>query len=498
MRLRGDFQRFNGRRFADGLIVFLAVLAVLVPGHANPQGAVGTEPLSRKPLYTPFLAWGAKPDFKLDAKAFKHALKSIQTSYVNEVSEARLLEGARREVAALARQARLPTSPLLAMPLSEGLPQRVVHAYGKAVTPNLLWYAMVRGLVASLKDPDCAYFSPKAARRLAEPTALGGAGMTVAASGGALRVLQVFPGGPAIEAGIAPGDKILKINGTSTRGLSRELAATLIRGPLHTPLRLLIRRGEDEDEVRMMRRALTVKPLVSRMLDGRIAYVDVRVLAPETTAAARAALADLHARGAQALIVDLRDVRDGSVNAAADFCGLLTPPGTLVVEALTRGDAPRRIQTAAPVPPAPPRRPIWVRPGTALPPEDASPSAPPTPAPQVEVKGEKVWPRVYVLVNRYSGDAAEIAAACLRDSKTGEIVGEHTAGRGRYDTFVRLADGSVLRLPVGRWRTPRGDAIDKKGIAPDVRVPDERTDPRIDAVLERAVHLCWRGASPSP
>ena len=94
-----------------------------------------------------------------------------------------------------------------------------------------------------------------------------------------------------------------------------------------------------------------------------------------------------------------------------------------------------------------------------------------------------------VLVNTGAAGAAEIVAGALRDWRRAALVGEHTFGVADVTKNILLSDGSLVRLTVGRYFTPKGTAIDRAGVAPDFDVASATGPSARDAQLERATEV---------
>jgi hypothetical protein len=84
---------------------------------------------------------------------------------------------------------------------------------------------------------------------------LAGIGAVLERSRAGLRVSRVIPGGGAAEAGLAPGDEILAVDGRSVSELGFAGAVQAIRGPEDSAVTLTVRRGDaPPSEVRVWRR----------------------------------------------------------------------------------------------------------------------------------------------------------------------------------------------------------------------------------------------------
>jgi carboxyl-terminal processing protease len=104
-----------------------------------------------------------------------------------------------------------------------------------------------------------------------------------------------------------------------------------------------------------------------------------------------------------------------------------------------------------------------------------------------------------ILVNEGTADAAELAAAAIRDNDRGELVGVRTFGFAAEQRLFPLEDGSALLLSFANYYAPGGSEIQTEGIRPTVEVaatsnledplagpsPDpEDTDRQLDRALE--------------
>ncbi len=257
-------------------------------------------------------------------------------------------------------------------------------------------------------------------------------------------VLSPLPEGPAFAAGIRAGDRIDRIEGQSTQGLSLQDAVERIRGKPGTPVTLTIAhpgaaQTVDLAIVRQVIHEDTVQG-ASRGADGQwsfllpserqIGYLRITGFAGEepgekgTASDLRAALEQLQMEKIRGLVLDLRDNRGGSLRSAVDVCDMLVPKGEIVT---TRG-----------------------RDGQVLPhgAYRASGKAPFTGFP------------IAVLVNRFTASASEIVAACLQDHDRAIVVGQRSYGKGTVQEVVDEGPGS-MKLTIATYWRPSGQNINR-------------------------------------
>jgi carboxyl-terminal processing protease len=157
-----------------------------------------------------------------------------------------------------------PDTPRTALPWQEAslfaeVYERIKRDYVDEVDDHALMEKAVRGMVAAL-DPHSAYLDNEEFDeiRLSTMGSYPGVGIEVAAENGMVKVLRPIEGSPALQAGILPGDEIVRIDGTDIgadlagaiarmRGTSGSLVTLSIRRA-HTPgvIEYALRRAEVE------------------------------------------------------------------------------------------------------------------------------------------------------------------------------------------------------------------------------------------------------------
>ena len=95
-----------------------------------------------------------------------------------------------------------------------------------------------------------------------------------------------------------------------------------------------------------------------------------------------------------------------------------------------------------------------------------------------------------VLVNEGSASASEIVAGAIQDAGRGPLVGTKTFGKGSVQLPQTLSDGSMLRVTIAHWFTPKGRGIHGTGLEPDIPIElseQDRSagrDPQLDRAVE--------------
>ena len=103
-----------------------------------------------------------------------------------------------------------------------------------------------------------------------------------------------------------------------------------------------------------------------------------------------------------------------------------------------------------------------------------------------------------MLINDLSASATEIVAGALQDYGRAVIVGEKSYGKGSVQEPFVLSDGSILKITIGRWYTPKNQVIDKNGITPDITIPllNKDFENQYDRQLENAKIITLKLLSP--
>ena len=311
--------------------------------------------------------------------------------------------------------------------------------YVDQVNTRELVYGAIKGMLETL-DPHSNFMPPDVYSQLKSDTAgkFGGLGIEVWVNkDGVLTIVTPMEGTPAWKAGVKPGDRIMKINGESAKGMSIVEATTRIRGEIGSEVKFSVARDGAPKliDFKMKRVSIDVKSVKSELLEEKYAYVKLNHFQEKTAQEVKAALKKMEGkRKIAGMILDLRNNPGGLLDEAVDTVNLFVDKGP-IVSTIGRNQEEKDVK-------------------------DAKSGIARTDFPMV------------VLVNGSSASAAEIVSGALKDHKRALVAGSRTFGKGSVQTVIPLADDVGLKLTIARYYTPSGVSIQAKGIEPDIQLDD--------------------------
>ena len=303
------------------------------------------------------------------------------------------------------------------------------------VSPQLLTSAALESMVATLGEESAAHLTPEAYARAQERLegTYQGIGAFVAIQDGMI-ILSPMEQSPAESAGLEAGDILREVDGEPVEGKSAQEVVEEVRGPANTWVTLLVqRRGEEEPiELLVPRGAITMVSVDRQLFPGAVGHIYISDFHNKTPDEVKGALQDLQRVDMLALILDLRGNPGGSVESAQEIASHFLAKGLFMYEIDKEGNTKD-----------------WPIKDGGLATEDLP---------------------MVVLVNEFTGSAAEAVAGALQDAERAQILGTRTFGKGSASRFEELSDGSAMYIPVSHWYTPSGKRIQGTGIEPDIEV----------------------------
>ncbi len=320
-----------------------------------------------------------------------------------------------------------------------------------------VWGA-IEGLTASYGDPYTVFFPPEDLKRFEDDIQgnFEGVGIEIDVKDSVLTVVSPLKGTPADKAGVRAKDKIIKINGTSTIGMSTQDATKLIRGPKGTAVTFTIIRDSKEIEIKVTRDVIDVPIVITTKRDDGIFMIQLTSFSANSATKFRDALREFVNSKSDKLILDVRGNPGGYLEAAVDIASWFLPSSDVVVS------------------------------------EDFGPKN--KPAEVFRSKGYDIFSsklKMVMLVDEGSASASEILAGALKEHNKAILVGAKTFGKGSVQELIPHTDDSSLKVTIAHWLTPNGVSISKNGIDPDVvvKMTDAEREAKKDPQLDKAVEI---------
>ena len=311
---------------------------------------------------------------------------------------------------------------------------KVKDNYVKGVTDKQLIQGAINGMLQSL-DPHSAFLTKEQFLDLEVETKgeFQGLGIEITLDNGILTIVSPIEDTPAYRAGLEAGDKIIKIDGDSTKNITLLKAVKKMRGRRGTKVTLTVmrkgfRKFKDFDVVRD---TIKVKSVKKQLLEMGYPYIKIITFQERTAKDLKNTIKDFGGdKQIKGLILDLRNNPGGLLHQAVEVANLFIKKGLIVY---TDG----RVRD---------QRQEWRA-----------------------TKGDHHYDfKLAVLINEGSASASEIVAGALQDYNRAAIFGTKSFGKASVQTIIPLENGAGLRLTTAYYYTPKGRHIHKKGIMPDL------------------------------
>lgn len=319
--------------------------------------------------------------------------------------------------------------------------------YGELPSDRALTYAAIRGMLRRTGDPYAALLEPEVSQRFEADFAgqTGVIGLVPAVKDGQMVVEVVFSGDPADQAGLKPGDVLLEVDGVQLDPyFTASEVGLLIRGPVGTPVHLVVQRGDQVLQFDPVRQERVV--VEQQLLEDGVGYVAQYTFTANAADEMKTALQALLAEHPRAIIWDLRNNGGGSMQTTQQVLSYFIQEGLLfTVESKDR--SPVRFEA---------------------------------------LKGDfhTDLPLV-VLIGPHTFSAAETSAAAVAELQRGVLIGEPTYGKGTVYATYPVGDCRI-ELTNGRWLGPQGTWYNQQGVAPTIVAHDDESS-SADEVLEVAL-----------
>ncbi|PRM89135.1 peptidase S41 [Arcobacter cryaerophilus gv. occultus] len=292
----------------------------------------------------------------------------------------------------------------------------------------------LKGLMQEL-DAHSSYLDKKASKEMSIATSgeFGGLGITVGMRDGALTVISPIDDTPAFKAGVKSGDIILKINETSTIGITLDEAVNMMRGEPKSDIKLtIVRKGDNKPlEIAMKRDIIKVQSVFAKKIEGEnLLYLRISSFDTKVTNDLEKAIKEN--KDVKGIVLDLRNNPGGLLNQAIGVVDLFVKNGVIVSQK-----------------------------GRDVTDEEKF---------EASKFGTKTDLPLVVLVNEGSASASEIVSGALQDHKRAILVGEKTFGKGSVQAVLPIDNEKTenIKLTIAKYYLPSGRTIQAEGVTPDI------------------------------
>ena len=307
----------------------------------------------------------------------------------------------------------------------------VRNYYVDPIQLDTIYEKAIPALLSEL-DPHSEYIPAKMFSEVNESLEgeFDGIGIVFNASTDTITVLSVIPKGPSSEAGVRPGDRIVKIDGRVVAGqkIPQDSMVRLMRGKRGTRVMLGVKRAALDElvDIEVTRAPIEIHSIETSFMldsDAKIGFVRLSQFARTSYSEMRNAIMKLREEGLRGIIIDLRGNGGGFLDQAILIANEFLPENSLIVYTEDRfGEQIKEYSRG---------------------------------------NGSSTDLEIAILVDETSASSSEILAGAIQDNDRGVIIGRRTFGKGLVQSQIPFTDGSAIRLTVARYYTPSGRSIQR-------------------------------------
>ncbi|MEZ9197958.1 S41 family peptidase [Shewanella sp. 10N.286.54.B9] len=310
--------------------------------------------------------------------------------------------------------------------------------YVKKLTEEELIEAAIEGIFAKL-DPYSSFLDKQAFSNIQESNdgEYYGFGVEIATDNDQITIVTPFPQSPAEQAGIMPGDRIVKLNQQLVTADKLEILLNEIKQHSYDKqaidLELMRANSEVTYKVTISPSLISINSVEAQLLDNQIGYIRLSSFQENSTQDLVKQLALWQTEPLNGLILDLRNNPGGLLDQAIQIADIFLDRGRIVATEGRFFDANSDYYAS----------------------------------PQTMVNSVPML----VLINKGSASASEVLAAALQENGRAKLIGQTSFGKGTVQSLIpTLTEGNAIKLTIAKYTTPNGKDIHSKGIEPDIKV----------------------------
>lgn len=278
-------------------------------------------------------------------------------------------------------------------------------------------------------------------------------------------ITEVSEGGPAAQADIRKGDKIIRVDGADVAEMKMDEMISLIKKEANDGKTIVIavERTTEGGETQTIEKEVVCGRVdivsVRSKKFGTTGYIKISEFDKETDEQFGTAIENMRKDGVSGLVIDVRDNGGGSLDTTINMLDELLPEGDLITEKSKKyGDKTYHSTN------------------------DSSFTVP-----------------TVVLINGRSASASEVFAGTLQARKAATLLGTKSFGKGIVQTVMSLngSCGGGIKLTTAEYFLPGGISIHKKGLMPDIELEAVETEGEYteenDNQLQKALEIVSQG-----
>ncbi len=291
---------------------------------------------------------------------------------------------------------------------------------------------MYREMLQDLGDPYTVYMDKTQFSQFMEDTegVYAGIGVVVSPSkdDNLIEIVSAFEGAPGAKAGILPGDKIIKVNGSDVYGHMLNEVVKNMKGEPGTSVSLTISREDTGETLNLdlVREKIDIPTVSHKMLENDIGYLKINQFDGVTYEQYLTAFKDLERNNMRGLILDLRGNPGGVLDSVAKITDTLVPEGIIMYTEDKQGDKQ-----------------------------------------YIYSDRNCIKIPLVVLIDGGSASASEVLTGAVKDHGIATLVGTTTYGKGIVQKIFELPDKSAVKITISKYFSPNGVCIHEVGITPD-------------------------------
>lgn len=313
----------------------------------------------------------------------------------------------------------------------------IINGYVEKVDEAKLIDAAIEGMYNYLGDPYTSYIDQSSTDDLTDRLngKYTGIGVEITKIEEGIIVINVFENGPAYNAGIEPGDILVKLNGNDITNSSAADVSNSIKNSNQNSVELSVLRDGITITKTVNIKNVNV-PSVSKENFNDTGYIKIDTFSNTTYTQFKEALEALEKNNINGLVIDVRNNGGGYLNSAAEIAELFIEKGKNIY-----GLENKKGKTFY---------------------ED-------------NTKTQRNY-KIAVLINSSSASASEILASALKESYGATIIGTTSYGKGTVQETSKLSSGGMVKYTTAYWLTPNGNSVNNVGIKPDIEIILDKTE----------------------